>query len=194
MFKLNSMVAGAVLAFSGFAAQAEDWTLDAEASQIAFGSVKSNEIGEVHTFKEFSGSASDGGAVGIEINLASVETLIDIRNERMIEFVFQNAPTARISAQIDMEEVNGLGVGESTVIIADGVVSLVGNEIELDGDLFVMRLSEDKVLVSTDGMIMMNIEDAGLTAGIDKLKEIAGLDVITRVSPVTLRLIFDRAS
>ena len=54
-----------------------------------------------------------------------------------------------------------------------------------------MRLRADKVLVTSDGMIMLATEDAAFDAGIDKLQELASLDGITRVSPVTLRLVFD---
>lgn len=54
-----------------------------------------------------------------------------------------------------------------------------------------MRLSADKVLVTSDGMIMLATEDTAFDAGIDKLQELASLDGIMRVSPVTLRLVFD---
>ena len=38
---------------------------------------------------------------------------------------------------------------------------------------------------------MLSTEDAGIDQGIDKLQELASLDSITRVSPVSLRLIFE---
>ena len=49
-------------------------------------------------------------------------------------------------------------------------------------------------MVSTQNMIMLSTADIGLTAGIDKLMELASLPGITRVSPVTLRLMFDAGS
>ena len=52
-------------------------------------------------------------------------------------------------------------------------------------------VSADRVLVATDGMLFLSAEDAGIEAGIAALQEIAGLDSISRVSPVTLRLVFD---
>ena len=54
-----------------------------------------------------------------------------------------------------------------------------------------MRLSESQVLVDSNGMVMLSTEDAEIDAGIDKLQELASLDGITRVSPVSLRLVFN---
>ncbi len=191
MYKLKNLMTAALFAALGSMATADSWTLNADASRIAFGSVKKDTVGEVHSFEGLSGTVGADGAAEIEIDLSSVETLIDIRNERMVEHVFKNAPKAMLNAQIDMAEVSALAVGASTVVDATGNVELAGNVLELDAELFVLRVSESQVLVSTNDMIMLSIADMGLTAGIDKLMELAKLPSITRVSPVTLRLVFD---
>ncbi|MEM6312343.1 MAG: YceI family protein, partial [Pseudomonadota bacterium] len=159
------------------------WKIEPENSSIAFASIKNDAIGETHNFDGVSGSVDSEGQVQLEIDLAGVETYIDIRNERMREFVFNNIPTASLSAEVEMDELSALGVGETTTTDAFGTLSLLGTDVDVDAVLFVMRLSEDKVMVTTDGMAMLNVSDAGLSAGIDKLQEIAGLDSITRVSP-----------
>jgi hypothetical protein len=74
---------------------------------------------------------------------------------------------------------------------ADGTLTFLGKEVDLFTNLFVMRVGEGKVLVTTDGMLMVATDELGIDAPIDMLQEIAGLDGITRVSPVTLRLVFD---
>jgi len=125
------------------------------------------------------------------VPLASVETMIDIRNERMRELVFKNSPTATVSATVDMVALDKLGVGESMVAETEGTLSLLGQEVALYSDLFVIRVGEDKVMVTTDGMLMLATDELGVDAAIDQLQEIAGLDSITRVSPVTVRLVFD---
>lgn len=183
----------AALAFSLTAAavQAESWTLDPGLSNVTFASIKNNYTGENHSFGDVSGTVSETGVVNISLGLASVETNIDIRNERMIEHVFNAATKATVTAQIDMAELNDLAVGESTIIETYGDLAMIGAETELEAKLFVMRLSESKVMVTTDGMIMLSTEDTGVDAGIDVLQELAGLDSITRVSPVTMRLMFN---
>ncbi len=191
MFKLKFLALATAMTALGSIASAESWTLNGDGSHVAFGSVKKDTVGEVHSFGNLSGTVSDSGEVMVEIDLASVETLIGIRNERMQEFVFNSTPKATIAAAIDMADVSALGVGESAVVDATGTVTLVGNELELDAEMFVVRLTETQVMVTTNDMIMLSMEDMGLTSGIDKLMELAKLPGITRVSPVTLRLMFD---
>ena len=184
------MASSTVLALAAPTAFADTWTLNGDMSNIAFGSVKNEYNGEVHHFNTLSGSVDAQGRVVVSIPLASVETMIDIRNERMRELVFKNSPTAKVSTTVDMVALDTLGVGESMVLEAEGTVSLLGQEVPFYSDLFVIRVGEDKVMVTTDGMLMLATDDLGIDAAIDQLQEIAGLDSITRVSPVTVRLVF----
>jgi len=191
LYKLKFLALAAAVAALGNIASADTWTLNGDASHVAFGSVKKDTVGEVHSFEGLAGTVDASGAVSVEIDLATVETLIDIRNERMQEFVFQAMPKAMINATIDMDDVADLAVGESAIVDAEGSVQLAGNELELDAEMFVLRISETQVMVTTNDMIMLSMEDMGLTAGIDKLMELAKLPGITRVSPVTMRFVFD---
>ncbi|MBM7068571.1 YceI family protein [Actibacterium sp. 188UL27-1] len=174
----------------GAAAQAETWTLDGGNSHLAFGSIKKDELGEVHTFNGLSGTVSEEGNVAVEIDLTSVETNIDIRNERMIEHVFKDAATATLSAEIEMDALNALPVGGMTTIEVFGSLSLVGTELDVDTEMFVVRLSESQVMVTTNDIVFLNAIDAGINEGVTKLMELAELPSITRTSPVTMRLIF----
>lgn len=189
---LSKITASAVaLALTVPMAAAETWTLNGDMSNIAFGSVKNEYNGEVHRFSTLSGSVDAQGQVVVSVPLTSVETMIDIRNERMRELVFKNSPTATVSATVDMVALDKLGVGESMVTETEGTLSLLGQEVAIYSDLFVIRVGEDKVMVTTDGMLMLATDELGVDAAIDQLQEIAGLDSITRVSPVTVRLVFD---
>ncbi|MEO0370213.1 MAG: YceI family protein [Pseudomonadota bacterium] len=179
------------LALTAGMATAEEWTLDGAASKLAFGSVKNAYTGEVHSFGGLSGSVKDGQAA-ISIDLASVETWIDIRNERMVEHVFNNIPDATINAEIDMSAIEGLAEGDTAVVDFEGTIGLLGNEVDVFTEVFVARMTGDKVLVTTNEMVMIATDELGLDAGIDKLQEIAGLDSITRSVPVTIRLVFDK--
>ncbi|MBO9447476.1 cytochrome c family protein [Ruegeria sp. R14_0] len=170
---------------------AQTWTLAPEGSHLAYGSIKKDTIGEVNSFTNISGQVSQDGKVEIEIDLSSVETNIDIRNERMIEFVFRKAGTASLTADFDMSEVSALGVGETTTVDAEARLSLAGTDVDFDAEMFVARLSETSVMVSTNDMVFIGTEDAGVDAGIDKLMQLADLPGITRTVPVTARLIFN---
>lgn len=191
MSHLKTTITAIALSMAAFAAHAESWTLEPALSNVSFGSIKDDYFGENHNFGDVTGTVSDAGRVEIHLGLASVETNIDIRNERMLEHVFKAAGTATVTAQIDMSELKDLQVGQGKRIETSGNLSLIGTDTEMDAALFVMRVSEEQVIAVTDGMIMLSTEDTGLDAGIDVLQELAGLDSITRVSPVTMRLVFN---
>ena len=172
-------------------ALADGWTLVPEGSHLAYGTIKKDTVGEVNSFTNLSGHVSPDGKAEIQIDLFSVETNIDIRNERMIEYVFRKAGTAALTATFDMAEVSGLGAGETTTVNAEAVLSLAGTDVAFDAEMFVARLSESSVMVSTNDMVFISAEDAGVNAGVDKLMELASLPGITRTVPVTARLIFN---
>ena len=158
----------------------------------AFGSIKKDTVGEVHSFEAIAGGVTGDGKAEIQIDLTSVQTNIDIRNERMMEFVFGGATQATLTAEIDMEEVNGLAVGDMTVIDLEGELSFLGASVEIETEMFVARMSETRVLAMTNDMIFVGTEDLGVSAGIDKLMALAKLPGITRTTPVTLRLVLDQ--
>jgi len=192
MIRIKHIFASTALSLcAAIGAQADTWVLDGAASHLAFGSIKKNEIGETHTFSGLSGFVDAEGSASIEIDLNSVQTNIDIRNERMIEHVFKSVGTATIDMEFDKDELGDLAVGETGLLYVEGNLSLLGTDVFVDGDMFVARLSESQVMVTSNDLIWLGVEDAGITAGIDKLMELAKLPSITRVSPVTLRFIFN---
>ena len=175
--------------FAGMA-NAETWTLDGEASHLAFGSIKKDKIGEVNSFSGLKGTVDADGKADVTIDLTTLETNIDIRNERMLEHVFKGAGEAQLTTQLDMDEVKGLAVGEMAAVDVEGALSLLGVSTELDLEMVVVRLAENKVMALSNDMVFVGTEKLGVTAGIDKLMELAKLPGITRTSPVTLRLVF----
>ena len=155
-----------------------------------FGSIKKDKIGEVNSFSGLKGTVDADGKADVTIDLTTLETNIDIRNERMLEHVFKGAGEAQLTAQLDMDEVKGLAVGEMAVVDVEGALSLLGVSTELDLEMVVVRLAENKVMALSNDMVFVGTEELGVTAGIDKLMELAKLPGITRTSPVTLRRVF----
>ncbi|MEO1315219.1 MAG: YceI family protein [Pseudomonadota bacterium] len=188
----GALIAGLPLLAGG--AAAEGWKLSGEESKIAFGSIKNNEIGEVHHFGGLSGMVDEKGVANIEIDVLSVETHIDIRNERMGTHALsaESHPKAKLSATVDMAALESLAPGETMTLETDATLSLGAAEAEVTAPLFIARLDEDRVMVSTDEMIMLHTWEIGIDDGITALREIAGLDSIARAAPVTIRLVFTR--
>ena len=79
-----------------------NWQVDNDKSTLNFTSVKKNSIGEIHSFKQLSGMVSKAGAVKFAIDLTSVATGIEIRDQRMKSFLFETDKfaTATFAGQI----------------------------------------------------------------------------------------------
>lgn len=173
---------------------AAQWTLSADESRIGFISVKAGAFAESHSFKEVQGSVSEDGAAEIMISLDSVETNIDIRNERMREFLFETEkhPAATVAATIDLDAFSSLAPGARDSVAFSGEVTLHGATAPFETTLTVTRLSDARVLVETTDPIILYADEFNLTAGVDKLRQLAGLPSITPAVPVTASLVFER--
>ena len=181
-----------VLAFS-LPAHAGNWTLNNDASKLAFGSVKKNKAGEVHHFTKLDGHIMPDGMVNVVVDVSSVETFIEIRNTRFARWIFDKAhPKAMLAAKLDMGKLDKMKPGDTAVVDINGTLKLNGKDIPIETEMFVARLSDNKIMATTNEMIMLSLADAGLDAGVDELQKVAKLSGITRVSPVTLRLVFTR--
>ncbi|MGG7568635.1 YceI family protein [Rhodovulum sp. DZ06] len=193
MKMLMGAAAAALLAGAAFADDhGGAWTSVEDASRVAFGSVKGNETGEVHHFNRVSGEVAPSGAVAVRIDLGSVETNIDIRNERMLEHVFKGMGEAVLTGTVDYAAISALPVGATTIAPFEGALALGPVVAEVEAEMLVARLTEDRVLVTTADFIMLSTADLGIDGGIDALKELAGLSGITRVTPVAIRMVFEK--
>ncbi len=170
------------------------WSVDGEASRLSYVTVKSGEIAEANEFTGLSGTVAPDGAATIEIDLATVSTGIDIRNERMREVFFNVAeyPTATITAQVDPAAFEALGVGESTVQSLAATVSVKGVETKVDAELEVTRVADNRVLAVSTEPVIIYADALELTDGLAQLQELAGLPSITPAVPVTFSLTFQR--
>ncbi|MEM1052965.1 MAG: YceI family protein [Pseudomonadota bacterium] len=170
------------------------WTLDGDASELSYVTVKQGDIAEVNTFESLSGSVSDSGEAIIEVDLASVSTGVDIRDERMrdIFFVVADNPKATVTAQVDPAAFEALGVGESLQTTLDTTVSVKGVETSFDAEVTVTRAGDDRVIAVTDKPVVIYADSLELGAGLAQLQELAGLDSITPAVPVTFSIAFER--
>ena len=84
---MKHFIIAALLLFTSAHAQSS-YTLVPEKSKLVFTSIKSGSVIEAHEFKSLSGEINEQGLASVTIDLASVETGIDIRNERMKSMLF----------------------------------------------------------------------------------------------------------
>ncbi|AHF03219.1 polyisoprenoid-binding protein [Marichromatium purpuratum 984] len=164
-----------------------DWTLDPERSHLAFVSIKSGDVAEINTFEEVHGVVGEQGDVTVTLMLDSVETLIPIRNERMREMLFETADyrEAVLEAKVDPVQLAGLEVGALMPLIAEGRLSLHGETQPMTISMQVARLDATTLMVATTKPLIVDAEKFGLSDGVERLREIAGLERIARAVPVS---------
>ena len=174
-------------------AQAQ-WTLDNSASTLSFVTVKAAHVGEVHTFAQLSGSFDDRGNVEIMVELASVNTLIDIRNERMQNMLFETNlfPRAMITGDVDLASFVEMSPGASVTAQVEFELDIHGVSNSYNTELIVTRLANG-VFASTSKPIIVTAASHGLVDGVEALREIAGLPSISRSVPVTFNVVFEES-
>ncbi|MGD8644509.1 MAG: YceI family protein [Chromatiales bacterium] len=171
-----------------------EWALDNKQSQLSFISVKKGDIAEVHRFDQLEGAVDDKGNVKLIIQLASVDTAIPIRDERMREMLFNtNAfPTAVLTAKVDAAKVSKLKVGQMMVDALEGQLNLHGQVSPVTAELVIARLGPETLLVSSRRPLVLQAGDFKLVEGVEKLREVAGLPSISNAVPVSFVLTFDQ--
>ena len=185
------LIATVGLILSSVSAQAA-WQLVNESSQLNFISTKASHIAETHTFDLLSGSIADSGEAQLNIDLASVATGIDIRNERMQSMLFNviSFPQAEITTELDLGEFTSLTA--PVVKPSTAELSLVGQSTQVQGDVLVVPVDDNTVSVTTVAPIVVNANALQLVTGIEALREVAGLPSISYSVPVTFSLTFRR--
>lgn len=168
------------------------WSVNNEESVLSFVTVKAEHVAEVHTFDQISGQVSESGAVTVEVNLASVNTMVPIRNERMQAMLFETKlyPTATISAQVDLDMLAAMPVGTVEAAALEFELALHGDTQTFTADVMLARL-ESGIAVSTRKPIIVSADSFGLASGVEALREIAGLPSISKAVPVSFQLVIE---
>jgi polyisoprenoid-binding protein YceI len=171
-----------------------DWKLNQNQSDFSFASIKKNNVYESHTFKHYKGAIDDAGNAGLEIDLSSVSTAIEIRDERMKTILFNTPkfPTANYQVSIDPASLTSLKTGEKLTINTKGTLSLFGKQKALEASLNVFKLNDKRILVTTAKPALVKAADFSLDTGIETLRQVASLTVISHTVPVSFSLIFDK--
>ncbi|HPF47981.1 MAG: YceI family protein [Alphaproteobacteria bacterium] len=192
-FKIGTLLIFAATSLFSNAALAE-WKLDAANSNISYGTIKNDSIGESNTFKTISGSISDSGQINIDIALASVDTQVEVRDGRMRDIVFKVAEnaSAKLTGNVDLADYQNQKIGSSRVVETSVQLELVGQKIEQDVTLVVTRLGENKVMVIPQGVLFIDADDYELVDSIETLRELAGLETIASVVPMSFYLTFTK--
>ena len=165
-----------------------DWRLTA-ASEVGYVSIKNNAIAENNYFSGVTGSLNKKGQLKVSIDLSTVETQVDIRNQRMRDLFFEitQYPEAVVTAQLDMQELAQVESGAPLELVKPFTLSLHGVESTAEAHLRIVSVG-GRAWVSTVRPILISAADFGLEGGVAALRKIAGLEAIAAVVPVSVNL------
>jgi polyisoprenoid-binding protein YceI len=165
-----------------------DWRLTA-ASKVGYVSIKNNVIAEHNYFSGVTGSLNKKGQLKVSIDLSTVETQVDIRNQRMRDLFFEvmQYPEAVVTAQLDMQELAQVESGAPLELVKPFTLSLHGAESTAEAHLRIVSVG-GRAWVSTVRPILISAADFGLEGGVAALRKIAGLEAIAGVVPVSVNL------
>jgi polyisoprenoid-binding protein YceI len=169
------------------------WTLNDDESTLSFISTKAVNVAEIHKFTTLSGGVDDTGNVMVSIALASVDTGIEIRDDRMREMLFdtENYSSATMTAQVNMTMLDDLASGDSQTMAVEGELALHGQSTAMTFEVVVARMSNGNLLVMSEKPVVVNAPLFNLADGVEALREIAGLPSISAAVPVSFVLSFD---
>ena len=172
------------------AAQA-DWTLDGSASSFHYVTSKNASVSEVNSITGLSGGISNDVAT-LRLDLATVNTAIEIRDQRMRDIVFQVAqfPEATITVPVDGDMIDSLKPGVPASATYTATVTLHGMTQEIAADLQVIKLDANTLQVNLAKPLIVGAAAFGLTDGVEELRNIAGLNNINPNVVVDFSLLY----
>ena len=165
-----------------------DWQV-MQTSSITYVSTKNNLIAENNQFTTITGGITSKGQANLRIDLSSVETHVEIRNQRMRDIFFEvtDYPEAVITAQLQPQDLAHIESGAPLDIDLPLTISLHGVTAETSAKLRAAKFGQ-RIWVSAREPLLISARDFGLEAGVAALQEIAGLNGIAGTVPVTIDL------
>ena len=181
-----------LLAASGAARAAPDWTLDPAQSTLTYQSVKKNTIVETNTIRNITGGITPEGKATITFDLNSVDTGVDLRNVRMRFLFFETFqyPTATVTAKVDPALFADLPATRRMVVPLTVKLSLHGVEKELATKVAVTMVTDTLVSVASQAPVAVQVADFGLLPAIEKLERAANVTNIVPTASVSFDFIF----
>ena len=172
---------------------ASDYVLDSESSSLYFVSTKNTHNIENHFFTNLSGAISDNGEAELIINLDSIETGIELRNQRVRDNLFEVNSFSRATASlpVNLDDLAAQTIGSSITQNISASLNLHGVTAVVNAQLIVTKVSNTKIMVQNVSPIIIGAGDYNLTGGIDTLRSLAGLAVISYTVPVNFTLLFN---
>ena len=164
-----------------------NWKLITADSQLSFVTTKNKTFTEEHSIKFSAGYINDDRQLLVEAELSTVDTQIEIRDQRLRDILFEveQFPLAKISSTLDRK----LPLMEPFKVDFD--LDLHGISKAMSA-LIIIQSVGDQLVVTNFEPVLVNGKDFALDGAINQLTKIAGLQSIDYSVLVDFKLIFEK--
>jgi len=171
-----------------------EWLLNNHRSEVTFVSMKAIDFAEIHRFGDLAGRIADSGKAVVTIELKTVDTAVEIRDERMQSLLFETDkyPLATIRAKFDKNMLRNMLPGAISSREVEFDLDLHGVEITVTTDVVISMISETALIVVSRKPIIINAPEMNLSDGVEALRAIANLPSIGNAVPVSFSLVFEK--
>ncbi|WP_428357533.1 YceI family protein [Methyloprofundus sp.] len=168
-----------------------EWVLDNKASTLDFTTTKNVSKTEVQSFNSMQGQIK-GNKATITVDLSSVDTGIEIRDQRIQELLFKvvKFPSATATINIKESDVKLMKTGQVKNMQVDAVIDLHGVKQTAPVRVQIVALAKNSRLVISTHPVIINLTNYNLIKGVNALRDIAKLKSINAAVPVTFSLLF----
>ncbi len=174
---------------------ADQWVIDRQSSQLNFITIKQAQFVELNQFNYFKGGLNAKGQFNLTIDLASVDTKVALRDDRIRRFLFQvdKFASASLTANFDKKMIDMLMPGEHISLAVEATLSLHDEQEVMGIDVLIIKLTDTKLVAVSTEPVMVHAADFSLLNGIEKLRTLVQLNSITHTVPVTFYLVLNAA-
>ena len=123
------------------------WSLDNRESELTFVSTKAVDIAEVLRFNSLSGNIADNGKAEVLIELTSVDTGVEIRDQRMQSILFEtdSFPVAAIRAKVDRDLLDDMHPGATKHMELEFELDIHGKVTAVTAKVIIAKLGDSLV-------------------------------------------------
>ncbi|MCX4029749.1 YceI family protein [Endozoicomonas sp. SM1973] len=166
------------------------WQVQSEHSKVNFVTEKiftnGKSVKETQLISGVSGQVNDQKQAEIKIDLATIDTKIPIRNDRIKQWVLDttNYRYATVKADLSGIDEQKLTVGAVKQMEVDGKLTIRETTLPIKLFVKVIKSSATDYLVESYQDTSINISQYGGEAGVQQMTKVMGLKSITSVVPV----------
>ena len=171
-----------------------DWTLNGAASSLHYVTSKAAAVSEVNTFGSLAGNIAADGTATLAIDLATVSTAVEVRDQRMRDIAFKVSefPKAEVTVKVDAAALDRMAPGATSSGSYEATLRMHGTSTTIPAELRVIKLDADTVLVQTAKPLLVAASAVGLAEAVEELRTVANLPSINPQVVVDLSLTYDK--